>query len=62
MQLFINNIHQAISFKEIYNVLWGENRHLASAHNLNPIISRLKKKLPNNLITNIYGFGYRFTV
>jgi len=62
MQLFIENSHKAVSFGEIYDALWGVDRHLASTHNLNPIISRLKKKLPDNLITNIYGFGYRFTL
>jgi DNA-binding response OmpR family regulator len=62
MQLFMDNTHKAVSFGEIYDVLWGIDRHLASTHNLNPIISRLKKKLPDNLITNIYGFGYRFTL
>jgi len=60
MQLFMDNAHRAISFEEIYTALWGEDRHLALPHNLNPIISRLKKKLPDNLIANIYGFGYRF--
>jgi len=62
MQLFIKNTHRVVSFGEIYDTLWGENRHLASPHNLNPLISRLKKKLPDNLITSIYGFGYRFTL
>jgi len=62
IQLFIDNIHRAVSFEEIYTVLWGVDRHLASTYNLNPIISRLKKKLPDNLVTNIYGFGYRFTI
>ncbi len=62
MQLFMDNTHRAVSFEEIYDTLWGVERHLASTHNLNPIISRLKKKLPNNLVTNIYGFGYRFTI
>jgi len=62
MQLFIDNTHKAISFEEIYCTLWGEDRHLALANNLNPIISRLKKKLPDNIISSIYGFGYRFNV
>jgi len=60
IQLFMENRHRAVSFEEIYDVLWGDDRHLALAHNLNPIISRLKKKLPENLIASIYGFGYRF--
>ena len=62
MQLFIDNAHRAVSFEEIYTTLWGENRHLALPNNLNPLISRLKKKLPDNLIVSIYGFGYRFTL
>ena len=62
IQLFMENRHRAVSFEEIYDVLWGDDRHLALAHNLNPIISRLKKKLPENLIASIYGFGYRFVL
>ena len=62
IQLFIENTDRAVSFEEIYDTLWGEDRHLALPHNLNPIISRLKKKLPKNLIESIYGFGYRFTL
>jgi len=62
MQLFCNKVNQAISLEEIYVTLWGENRHLASASSLNPIISRLKKKLSLDSIKSIYGFGYRLSV
>ena len=43
---------------DITNELWSNNEDISS-NALNPIISRLKKKLPEVLIENIYGVGYR---
>ncbi len=43
---------------DIANELWSNNEDI-STNALNPIMSRLKKKLPEVLIDNIYGIGYR---
>jgi len=62
MQLFCQKLNQVVSLEELYITLWGDDRHLASPSSLNPIISRLKKKLPLDSIKSIYGFGYRLVV
>ncbi len=59
MKLFIKNNTSISTFDEIFNLLWEDEPQLASPEALLPIISRFRKKLPNNNIENIYGAGYR---
>ena len=59
MQIFIKNRNKVSKYEEIYNVLWAKNPELASVEALLPLISRFRKKLPNNTIENIYSLGYR---
>ena len=59
MKIFIKNKTQISLYQDIFNNLWADDSHLASVEALLPIISRFRKKLPNNNIENIYGVGYR---
>ena len=59
MKIFIKNKTQISLYQDIFNNLWADDSHLASAEALLPIVSRFRKKLPNNNIENIYGVGYR---
>jgi len=58
MQIFIKNENKISTLEEIFNAIWQDNPHLASTETLKSIISRLRKKIPNN-IENVYGLGYR---
>ncbi len=62
MKLLAKNLDKITLFEEIYIKLWEDKAYLASAQTLNPIISRLKKKLPPNSIKSIYGLGYKFNI
>ena len=59
IKLFIKNNNSISTFDEIFDLLWEDEPQLASPETLLPIISRFRKKLPNNNIENIYGVGYR---
>lgn len=48
--------------EEILNYLWSDDETVPDVNNLKNIISRLRKKLPNLDIENIYGFGYRINL
>jgi len=59
MTLFIKNNTQITTYNEIFNTLWDNSTEVGSTEALLPIISRFRKKVPNNIIENIYGLGYR---
>lgn len=59
MNLFIKNGSKISTFNEIYSVLWPKEPHLATQELLKPIISRFRKKLPQSIIENVYGLGYK---
>jgi DNA-binding response OmpR family regulator len=57
--LLIKNDSKISHFEEIYKFLWPDEPHLACQDTLKPIVSRLRKKIPENKIENIYGIGYK---
>lgn len=59
LKIFIENKTKISTFNEIYSKLWQEEPYMASQELLKPIISRFRKKLPENEIESIYGLGYR---
>lgn len=59
INLFIKKNTKISTLEEIFYLLWEDEPHLATKESLKSIISRLRKKIPNNLIENVYGLGYR---
>jgi len=59
MEIFIKNDQAVTTNEVIFDILWEDSFESASIQNLQPIISRLRKKLPKNLLHNIYGLGYK---
>jgi len=59
LNLFIKNKTKISTLEEIYYLLWSDQPELASQELLKPILSRFRKKIPENIIENIYGLGYR---
>ncbi len=57
LKIIIKNKNSISSTDDILNIIWEDNID-ATSNMLNPIISRLKKKLPKKLIKSIYGAGY----
>ena len=58
LELFFNNINRTLTFDEIIINIWDtfENDKI---NTLKTTIMNLRKKLPKNLIENIYGIGYK---
>lgn len=59
IKLFIKNGSKISLFEEIFSLLWPEESYLMNHDTLKPIISRLRKKIPEVVIENIYGLGYK---
>lgn len=61
LKILIKNGSKISTFNEIYSLLWANNPHVASQELLKPIISRFRKKLPDNKLENLYGLGYKLS-
>jgi len=59
LEIIINNLNNISETDYILNTIWDDSAGIISVNMLNPIISRLKKKLPEKLIQSIYGVGYK---
>ncbi len=58
LKSLIDNINTVITITMIENSVWkddGADHHISFSH----LLKRLRKKLPEELIENIYGEGYR---
>jgi len=58
LELFIKNQNKISSYEEIINHLY-DDPHLISTDSLKTLISRFRKKIPDQNLESIYGFGYR---
>jgi len=58
IKMLIQNGTSITKTEDILNSLWGDKMESITTDVLNPMISRLRKKLPEKLIKSIYGFGY----
>jgi len=59
MHSFTKNGSKIVTNELLLSTLWNKEEHLASQDTLTQIISRFRKKVPELVIKNIYGFGYK---
>ncbi len=60
IDILCENINRVVNTDDIINSIWEEIKDLESAiANLKNLISRLRVKIPNLNIENMYGFGYK---
>lgn len=60
LDLLITNPYLTFSYEEIFNNLSSDNYEKElSIDSIKSIIKRVRKKIPHNLIKNIYGSGYK---
>ena len=57
LNLFIVHRNQIVSLETLYEEIWENNIEAANAR---VQINNLRRKLPKDLIKNVYGLGYRF--
>ncbi len=56
LNLFLQNRNKVVSFEMLYEHIWQNSVEAANAR---VQINNLRRKLPKDLIKNIYGLGYR---
>ncbi len=59
LEILIGNLNNISKIDYILNFIWEDSIDDTTVAKLNPVISRLKKKLPKELIQSIYGVGYK---
>jgi DNA-binding response OmpR family regulator len=62
LELFILKKNQKISLMQIHIYLWGDSSATFNATSVRNIVTSLRKKLPQNLITTVYGGDYIFKI
>ncbi len=63
VELLLKVIEKTHSIEEIISVLWeGEYTINVDVKNLKNIVSRLRKKVPDLDIENVYSFGYKINI
>ncbi len=62
LECLVKNNNKLCTNELIFDVLWGLEEEKASISTLKSIISRLRKKVPQSIIENVYGMGYRLVV
>jgi DNA-binding response OmpR family regulator len=61
LTLLFSDINREFSYNIILSTLWGEVSQ-AKQDSLKTLVKQLRKKLPRNIIKNIFGFGYTIVV
>ena len=59
--MMVNHVDTIVAFSSILNLMWENEESQVAYSSLSHLLKRLKKKLPDELIENIYGEGYRIT-
>lgn len=63
IDLLLKHIEKTHTNEELLSLLWADEEYItADITNLKNIISRLRKKVPNLDLENVYSFGYRINV
>lgn len=62
LELLVENIGQSVSIHDIGNFVWSDSIDLVSNESIKMQISNLRKKLPKDLVTSIYGVGYTLKI
>lgn len=61
LYLMVNHVDNIVAFSSISNLIWENEESQIAYNSFSHLLKRLKKKLPVELIENIYGEGYRIT-
>ncbi|MDD2790424.1 MAG: response regulator transcription factor [Sulfurimonas sp.] len=58
LELFIKNLDKATSIEEIMACCWSDFYSNVSIESVKSLVSNLRKKLPKESVSNVYGVGY----
>jgi DNA-binding response OmpR family regulator len=57
-ELLLQNIQRVVTYDELQEYVWGDNVMTDNA--LRSVVTSLRKKLPQDIISNLSGVGYKF--
>ncbi len=60
LELFFSHKNRVFSYDEIFEYVWRYNEQI-SLNSLKNMIKRLRKKLPDNTIVNVFNEGYKIS-
>ena len=61
LDILFSNINQTLNYNDIVIHVWDDFEN-DKIHALKTMIKKLRKKLPENTIENVYGIGYRVNI
>ncbi len=59
LEFMVQQVNKVVNLERITNLIWGFEENELSYNSLSHLLKRLRKKLPEELIENIYGEGYK---
>jgi len=62
LEYLIQQFNKVVTVESITSLIWEDVEYSVAYSSLSHLLKRLRKKLPEELIENIYGEGYRVTV
>ena len=62
LECMMQYLNQVVTFDTITDLIWEDEEQSVVYSSLSHLLKRLRKKLPKELIENIYGEGYRITL
>ncbi len=62
LKLFINRTNKIVSKIDIFNQVWDDFSKEYNDSSVRNLVKNLRKKLPKDIITSIYGSGYIFKI
>lgn len=57
-ELLLQNIQRVVTYDELQEYVWGDNVMTDNA--LRSVVTSIRKKLPQDIISNLSGVGYKF--
>ena len=57
LELLMRNLHRIVTYHELQDEVWGDAVMTDNA--IRSLVNGLRKKLPQNIITNLSGIGYK---
>lgn len=61
LHYMVKQVDKVITFDSLENLIWENEESEIAYSSLSHLLKRLRKKLPEELIENIYGEGYRIS-
>jgi len=62
LALLFYNVNNTVTYNTICVSLWGDSVDPVKQERIKTLIKQIRKKLPKNIIKNIFGYGYKIEI